>query len=451
MLNRFSVPGRRIALLIIICFLAFTLLHFLANAFFKQHGIFPPVVFPALTLFLIVFHIIIACFMLMKSVCNSRRLYLVPIACAFVGSALMMIGTVGSYPRWFLCDTFAQINYNDAAIFFFFRNLTMALLFNIAIILYHFRKRESSGWVPHFFILTGVLLFTVLMLALAWTYSSYSPRLNVEFIDNVTRSFTSLWRHSIGWIVFVVWGITLLNLLAISRLRNIFWYSGAFFCVCYMVTLSILLSASNSESHAWYHARLLETAATLFIIFVLLSDIFTLYRKSQQKYLISWQNAIRDPLTRLFNRSYFYDSLTRQLRAASDQQPVSVLVSDLDYFKRINDTFGHLQGDKVIQFAADVLQANARKNDVAARIGGEEFALLLVNTTAAEAIRIAERIREAVAITDAHNLRPPVTISVGVYTSTSPQPDAETCVKRADDAMYQAKRNGRNQVVSWTE
>ena len=450
MLNRFSVAGRRIALLIIICFLTFTLLHFLSDAFFKQHGTLSPVVFPALTLLLIVFHLIIACFMLMKSVCDTRRLYLAPVACAFIGSALMMIGTIGSYPRWFLCDSVAQINDNDAAIFFFFRNLMMALLFNTAVILYHLRKREEQARNRHF-VLIGILLFTVLMLALAWTYSSYSPLLSVQFIDNVTRTFTPLWHDRIGWFVVGLWSLTLVNLLVISRLRNIFWYSGAFFCVCYMVTQSILLSAYNSENYAWYHARLLETAATLFIIFVLLSDIFTLYRRSHQKYLISWQNSIRDPLTRLFNRSYFYDSLVGQLRTASRDHPVSVLVSDLDHFKRINDTYGHLQGDKVIQFTADVLQANARQGDVAARIGGEEFVLLLNDTTAADALAIAGRIREAVAMPDADNIRPPVTISVGIYTATSPEEDAEICVKRADEAMYRAKTKGRNRVMSWME
>lgn len=448
MLNRFFVAGQRIALLIVICFLAFSLLHFASDAFFKQHGTLSQVVFPALTLLLIVFHMIIACFMLMKSICDSRRLYMIPIACAFIGSALIMFGTIGSYPRWFLCDNVSQINYNDAAIFFFFRNIMMAMLFNTAIILYHFRKRDSIGWKHHLFVLTGTLLFTCLMLVLAWIYSSYSPLLDVQFIDNASRRFTPFWHNSIGWIVTGLWGITLLNLLTISRLRNVFWYSGAFFCVCYMVTQSILLSTGNSENYAWYHARLVETAATLFIIFVLLSDIFTLYRKSNQKYLISWQNSIRDPLTRLYNRSYFYDSLQQQLTAAG-QHPVSILVCDLDHFKRINDTFGHLQGDKVIQFAGDVLQANARKNDVAARIGGEEFALLLVNTTAVEAVTIAERIRMAVAIHDPHHLRPSVTISVGIYTVTAPESDAEMCVKRADDAMYQAKTGGRNRVVSW--
>lgn len=451
MLNGYSGLVRRTVFLAVICVVVFTLLHFLSASFFKQQNAFSPMLFPALTLFLIVFHTIIACFMAMKYLSDRSRLYLMPITCAFAGSTLMMLGTLSSYPDWFLCGTSAQVNYNDATIFFFFRNLTMALLFNAAVILYHFRKREMHGWKTHLLILIGLMLFTLQMLILAWTYSSYSPRLSVQFIDNLTNTFTPLWINTTGWLVVGLWCLTLLVLIFISRMKNIFWYSGAFFCVCYMLTLSILLTTDSSENYTWYHARLLEAAATLFIIFVLLSDIFTLYRKSHDKYLVSWQNSIRDPLTRLFNRSYFYDSLARQLRTASEQQPVSVLVCDLDYFKQINDTFGHLQGDKVIQFAADVLQVNARKNDVAARIGGEEFALLLANTTADDAARIAERIRRAIAVVDPQNHRPAVTISLGVCTSTSPESDAETCVARADSAMYQAKTNGRNQVVSWAE
>lgn len=160
-------------------------------------------------------------------------------------------------------------------------------------------------------------------------------------------------------------------------------------------------------------------------------------------------------MTRLHNRSYFYDTLVKQLAEASALRPVSVIVSDLDRFKRINDTYGHLQGDKVIQFVASVLQQAVRVDDVAARIGGEEFALLLTNTTAQDAQNIAERIRLTIAGHDAatsqQQLPEPITISLGVYTATSPSLSAETCVERADKAMYQAKETGRNRVVVWEE
>lgn len=442
-----SVAGRRIGLLVIICLAVFTLLHVLSTCFFRQQYTLSPIIFPALTLFLIVFHTIVACFMVMKYVCDPHRLYLMPITCAFIGSSLMMLGTLGSYPGWFLCDGTSQINYNDAAIFFFFRNITMALLFNVAVILYHFRRRDMHSRKVHLLLLGIMVLFTGKMVAMAWTWSSASPLLSVQFIDNLSGRFTPLWEQLMSWLLVGLWLLTLLLLVFISRLRNIFWYSGAFFCIAYMLTLSILLTADNSEAYTWYHARLLETAATLFIIFVLLCDIFTLYRMSHKKYLESYQNAIRDPLTRLYNRSYFYDALTQILPTVSVHQPVSIIVSDLDHFKRINDTFGHLLGDKVIQFTAGVLQRSSRRNDVAARIGGEEFALLLASTHADDAAIIAERIRQTIAQPDEPNGCPPVTISMGVFTATSPALTAEFCVQQADEAMYEAKETGRNRVV----
>lgn len=117
-----------------------------------------------------------------------------------------------------------------------------------------------------------------------------------------------------------------------------------FLCVCYIVTLIMLLLGGHAEDISWYRARLFETVATLIIIFILLSDVFNLYRDSHVKYQQSYQNSIRDPLTRLYNRSYFYDSLNHALSIATMAHPVSVVVSDLDRFKRINDCYGHLQG-----------------------------------------------------------------------------------------------------------
>lgn len=123
----------------------------------------------------------------------------------------------------------------------------------------------------------------------------------------------------------------------------------------------VLLSTAGDSSHARNQARFFETLSTLFLILVLLCDVFMLYRESNERYVRSYQNSIRDPLTRLYNRSYFYDTLNQRLPKVSASQPLSVIVCDLDRFKRINDTYGHVQGDKVIQFAASVLQNNVRQ------------------------------------------------------------------------------------------
>ena len=104
----------------------------------------------------------------------------------------------------------------------------------------------------------------------------------------------------------------------------------------------------------------------------------------------------------------------------------------------------------MIQFAASVLQNSVRQHDAAARIGGEEFALLLVNTDVKEALAIAERIRLTVSEERAE-LPERMTISMGVFTTQNTDISAEECVRRADEAMYEAKNNGRNRVVVWHE
>ena len=128
---------------------------------------------------------------------------------------------------------------------------------------------------------------------------------------------------------------------------------------------------------------------------------------------------------------------------------------DLDYFKRINDNYGHLQGDKVLQFVANLLMDSVRPQDITARIGGEEFVLLLSNTHSEAARLVAERIRLSLSsfdrITTEGMLPESVTISMGIYTATTLPVTAEECVERADKAMYEAKETGRNRVVVYQE
>ncbi|MBW9461841.1 MULTISPECIES: sensor domain-containing diguanylate cyclase [Kluyvera] len=446
-------PLQRFLIYLTITLIGTLVLNHFSNAFISNVPSIAPILFPTLTIFLMVFHTMIAVFMVMKYLCDKRRLYLMPIACAFASSALLMLGTLKSYPDWFLCGGVNIANYNDALIFYVFRNILMALLFMTAVILYAFKLREMHTRKIHFFILSGIVIFCACIMELAWLYSSNDPLLSVAFIDNLTFKYTDVWQGIISWILFGLWGITLFTILITTQLRNIFWYSGAFFCACYIFTLFVLMTGQETASYSWYQARLFETISTLFLIFVLFCDVFTLYRQSNAKYHDSYQNSIRDPLTRLYNRSYFYDSFTALLPTIADGQPVSVIVSDLDHFKRINDKYGHLQGDKVIQFVAKVLQDSVRQNDVAARIGGEEFALLLVNTSPEVARTIAERIRLAISQHNAESshaqLPESITISMGVFTAVDLSVPVEECVRRADEAMYRAKAAGRNRVMVW--
>ena len=411
---------------------------------------FSPLLFPMLTIFLLVFHLVIACFMVMKYWCDRQRLYLMAFAFAYVGSAMLMVGTLSSYPAWLELHQYNVVNYNDAMIFFTFRHLLMSILFITSALLYVVRNRPLSRKF-HFSFLFGASLFTVVTVTLAWIYSSYSPLLSLDLVDNETRHYMLLWKKAVSVALIIFWIITLATLMIITRVRNMFWVGGNFISVCYLVTLAMLFLGGQAEDITWYRARLFETVATVLIIFILLYDVFNLYRASHLKYQQSYQNSIRDPLTRLYNRSYFYDALNHSLRTANENNPVSVIVSDLDRFKRINDNYGHLQGDKVLQFVSRLLMDSVRPQDIAARIGGEEFVLLLNQTSSEEARQVAERIRLKLSSFDSASsegqLPEPITISMGVFTATSAKTSAETCVECADKAMYEAKETGRNRVV----
>lgn len=441
-------PLQRFLIYVTICLIGILLLSHFSSVFIHRAPAIAPILFPTLTMFLMVFHTMIAVFMVMKYLCDKRRLYLMAIACAFASSAILMLGTLYSYPTWFLCGGSSNINYNDALIFYFFRNIAMAVLFIVAVVLYAFKSRNMHSHRNHILILSAIIGFAIIMLSLSWLYSSHDSLLSMTLVDNQTYLYSNTWKNIVNWVLVVIWLITLFMLLFITQLNNIFWYSGAFFCACYIFTLLVMMSGQNTAGYSWYQARMFETLSTLFLIFVLFCDVFTLYRQSNTKYLNSYQNSIRDPLTRLYNRSYFYDSFTALRPSIANGQPVSVIVSDLDHFKRINDKYGHLQGDKVIQFVANVLQNTVRQNDVAARIGGEEFALLLPNTSPDEAYTIAERIR--LTVSQHHEQLPEsITISIGVFTASDLSVPIEECVRRADEAMYRAKTAGRNRVAVW--
>ncbi|MFJ3346603.1 MASE4 domain-containing protein [Enterobacter bugandensis] len=447
--NSRSVKGRYISF----CFGCLVVIGILQALFSKLVDWVPsfsPLLFPTLTIFLLVFHLFIACFMAMKYWCDKRRLYLIAISFAFAGSALLMVGTLTSFPAWLDLYQFNVVNYNDAMIYYMFRHLLMAVLMIVSALLYPTRNLPLSR-LAHIIIVSGSFLFTACMVILAWMYSSHSPFLSLDLVDNETRQFMVLWSHSINISLIVLWVVTLATLMFITRVRNLFWVGGNFLCVCYVVTLFMLLVGGHAEDISWYRARLFETVATLIIIFVLLYDVFRLYRDSHLKYQQSYQNSIRDPLTRLYNRSYFYESLNQALGIAKPSRPVSVIVSDLDRFKRINDNYGHLQGDKVLQFVANLLMDSVRPQDIAARIGGEEFVLMLANTSAEDAYQVAERIRLKLSgfdkISSEGQLPEPITISMGVFTATSSSVSAEACVESADKAMYEAKETGRNRVV----
>lgn len=161
--------------------------------------------------------------------------------------------------------------------------------------------------------------------------------------------------------------------------------------------------------------------------------------------------ALRDPLTGLFNRRYLLDTLDRELeRAASRNQSLSVVFLDIDHFKRFNDTYGHAAGDAVIGRLGNVFREWARGEDIVARYGGEEFTIILPDTTAAAAHERIENLRRAMeTLTIEHHGQSltHVTVSAGIATYPVHGMDRDALIRLADDALYRAKQAGRNRVI----
>ena len=161
--------------------------------------------------------------------------------------------------------------------------------------------------------------------------------------------------------------------------------------------------------------------------------------------------AITDSLTGLHNRRYLDAHLNSTVaRAAATEKPVCVLLFDIDHFKAVNDTYGHAAGDEVLRDFADRLRQGVRGIDLVARYGGEEFVLVMPETDASFAANVAERLRsdvEKVRFRTQGGARIPVTVSIGLA-EWQHADSAESLIGRADEALYQAKRAGRNRVVA---
>ncbi|BCU07953.1 diguanylate cyclase [Allochromatium tepidum] len=165
------------------------------------------------------------------------------------------------------------------------------------------------------------------------------------------------------------------------------------------------------------------------------------------------RQAVFDALTSIPNRRFFIEQLVHELRRGRREQvPLSLLICDIDDFKSYNDTFGHQAGDRCLRAVADLLRESLQRgSDFCARYGGEEFVVVLPNTTLEGALRVAERIRESVSGLGMWHPASPrgiVTISIGVAEEAggNADPDHESLIRRADEALYRAKERGRNRV-----
>lgn len=199
------------------------------------------------------------------------------------------------------------------------------------------------------------------------------------------------------------------------------------------------LSSELSRSGLWLWMLAINLMLNLWFVFLVLGNVV----HGLVERLRHERN--HDPLTLLLNRRAFFEVASQRL-AGNRSQQWAVLACDVDHFKRINDTWGHAAGDHVLRHMGTLLRGMVRPHDIVARFGGEEFVLLLRCQNIDNAHAIADRIRDTLAATPCSPIKEALTASFGV-TLLAHARDLSAALERADRAVYQAKRSGRNQVV----
>ena len=223
--------------------------------------------------------------------------------------------------------------------------------------------------------------------------------------------------------------------------------------LCLTVPITVLFGLQPDTFHrAMAFVALMYVAASMRSIRTLgyfFGRTYRLAHELKQEKARAEELARIDFLTNLANRRAFYEQGERELRSLErNARPAAVAMFDIDHFKSINDRYGHAGGDAAIRAVAELIRANLRASDVAGRLGGEEFALLMPDTSIDAALAVAERLRAATesVVVEHEGRRVGFTISAGVA-ALPPGATLDAWIARADAALYQAKQSGRNRVA----
>ncbi|WP_168798751.1 sensor domain-containing diguanylate cyclase [Herbaspirillum sp. ST 5-3] len=286
----------------------------------------------------------------------------------------------------------------------------------------------------------------------------------------VDATLLGVWAAALGfpvWITFIFLVSAIINM---TVFRGRWGFIQAFAWATGGAGLAVLAGGLHFHPQTSWPVTLLCISAIAAYVFTVADSAYTRalqlhatreqLRASQQELLrqlaanTSLQEQLRDqanhdPLTGLYNRRYLDDNLARELiRCKREQQPLSLVLIDIDHFKQINDAYGHLAGDQVLKHLAAMLGAEVRGSDIACRYGGEEFLLMLPGLPQDVAHVRAEEWRSAFAASPITLGDGPVTVtwSAGIATFPANGATAEELFRAADNALYQAKRQGRNRV-----
>lgn len=322
--------------------------------------------------------------------------------------------------------------------------------FGLLITRYALGNEDASGDAHS--VRRSVVAMLLLVLVLTWSATSGLP-----YMPRVLRDGKTFFDHATTLIPVIVFGINLLALLCVIRMREKrperLWVMIGMLAACVDIWLTVC--GGTRFSLGWYYAKMSSLLSSLVVLVSQLYGITRLYHSIAGANKILMTQANQDGLTGLSNRRCFDRLLEIEWnRARRDKSSLALLMIDVDFFKKYNDCYGHLAGDDCLRKIAEhLLRVINRPGDVAARYGGEEFVVILPNTDSNGARLVSERLLSnlnAAAIVHEQNLPGGhVTLSIGVsamipvtgYT-------VSTLTLAADNALYQAKESGRNRICT---
>ncbi len=416
-----------------------------------------PVVHPFLPMFAATVALTeaLTAYLLLGQFLATRRFYLVPLSGAYAYVAVMVSIQVLVFPGVFAPTGLLGGNSQSAVWLWVFWHGGFPFLVCLAILLRDTSRHSAID--RRVSARQGVLLFLLApLLALGASYIALRvPSLPPLIHGN---DFKRLSTSSAGW---TVWGLNLAAVALVLRPKKSPEIVSLFLFVAVLAALadvSLTLLSTARYSLGWYVSRLLSIVSSMSLLIALIFQISRLYLELSVAHASLVRTSARDNLTGVYNRNSFDTTAQAEwLRAQRSGEPLSLILVDVDYFKRYNDHLGHVQGDACLRMVAQALGKSVKRPaDFVARYGGEEFAIVLPGTRTEQALRIAEKVRLAVAALalPAHAPGQVVSISAGCASWAGPDSahrSLKDLVNAADQALYQAKSQGRNRVCACLE
>ena len=340
----------------------------------------------------------------------------------------------------------------------FNRCLYLTLIVNILIytIQFHFNKN----------ILPNILIFICWFMLAFYTLTNEVLHNTIKKSEKISSETGSVLTHINT--IFLTLLITIITLctgnsiflllftapIFISLFSRNIKLSKIIFCLSVAVSLFAEFSGWFKSSflivNTGIYTSTTLTYATIITLLTYLGIILSNQaHQTKEKVNLMHNLASTDALTKLINRREFIKRISKEIsRAKRYNSSLSLALIDIDFFKNVNDTYGHNVGDTVLKEIGEMISINTREIDIAARYGGEEFALILPETTFSEAEEILERLRLMIEVHyfNMHHIPINITVSIGVGEYDITDKSVEDLCKKADDALYKAKRNGRNRI-----